>query len=127
MSIIRKTKTVKLVLDEFNKNKDAIPVVDLIDKFKNKMDKTTVYRIIERLEESNIVHSFIDSEGIKRYVKSNSDNHYHNESKIHPHFLCEDCGISSCIPIEIKIPSIPNYNIKSSEHLLIGQCKDCLN
>ena len=35
MSIIRKTKTVKLVLDEFNKNKDAIPVVDLIDKFKN--------------------------------------------------------------------------------------------
>ena len=58
MSISRKTKPVKLILDTFNNNDYAISVVDLVSIFKNKMNKTTVYRILNRLEESNILHSF---------------------------------------------------------------------
>ena len=122
MDIIKKTKSVKKILNTFNKT-DAISIIELVDKFKKEMNKTTVYRVLERLEQSNILHSFIDQKGLKRYAKNNKNT---SSTKSHPHFMCEDCGESSCVEIDIKIPSIPEYMIKSSEYLLTGQCKKCL-
>ena len=122
MDIIKKTKSVKKILNVFNKT-DAISIIELVDKFKKEMNKTTVYRVLERLEKSNILHSFIDQKGLKRYAKNNKNT---SSIKSHPHFMCEDCGESSCVDIDIKIPSTPQYIIKNSEYLLTGQCKKCL-
>ena len=122
MDIIKKTKSVKKILNAFNKT-DAISIIELVDKFKKEMNKTTVYRVLERLEKSNILHSFIDQKGLKRYAKNNKKT---SSTKSHPHFMCEDCGESSCVEIDIKIPSPPQYLIKNSEYLLTGQCKKCL-
>ena len=125
MSIIRKTKTVRLILQEFKANNDAVSVIKLVDKFKNSMNKTTVYRILERLENSGILHSFIDDDGYKRYAKGGMQSIGSTDLESHPHFLCEDCGASSCLPIKIPVPSISNYVIKSAEYLLKGHCKSC--
>ena len=125
MSISRKTKPVKLILDTFNNSDNAISVVDLVSIFKNKMNKTTVYRILNRLEESNILHSFIDKDGLKRYAKGSQNEKTINDAQSHSHFICDDCGISSCLPVQIQMPSITNYKINSSEHLFSGQCGDC--
>tara|TARA_X000000368_G_C22928346_1_gene666365 strand:- start:113 stop:496 length:384 start_codon:yes stop_codon:yes gene_type:complete len=125
MNISRKTKTVKLVLDLFESTNNAISVVDLVSVFKGKMNKTTVYRILNRLEESGILHSFTDRNGLKRYAKGNQKPGSVKDSNIHSHFLCNDCGISSCLPLEIPIPSLPNTRIDSSDHLLTGQCENC--
>jgi len=70
MPVSRKTKTVKMILDLFDKSNNAISIVDLISTFNNKMNKTTVYRILHRLEESGVLHSFSDENGLKRYAKS---------------------------------------------------------
>ena len=59
MNIFKKTKSVTLILDSFNE-KEALSIIELVDKFANKMNKTTVYRILERLEEASILHSFVD-------------------------------------------------------------------
>ncbi len=125
MSISRKTKTVELVLELFRDKKYAIPVVDIVSIFANKMNKTTVYRILQRLEDSGILHSFLDKEGLKRYAKGDQRKSNSTNQIIHPHFLCDDCGISICLPLEISTPSIPNYTINSSNHLYSGQCQDC--
>jgi Fur family ferric uptake transcriptional regulator len=121
---MRKTKQLKLLLNEFNQKEDAISIVELVNKFSDKMNKTTVYRILDRFEKDSILHSFVDKYGLKRYAKNKNKS---NPKEAHPHFLCEDCGTTSCIPINIKIPTISNYRIKTSEHLLIGQCKNCLS
>ena len=125
MSISRKTKTLNLILDLFDQNNRAISVVDIVSTFSSEMNKTTVYRILQRLEDSGVLHSFVDKDGLKRYAKGDQRNKSKGDQHIHPHFLCEDCGASSCIPININIPTIPNYIIKSSEQLYLGQCKDC--
>ena len=125
MSISRKTKTVKLILEAFNKTNNAISVVDLVSIFREKMNKTTVYRILNRLEESGILHSFTDRDGLKRYAKGNQKTGSIKNSNLHSHFLCNDCGISSCLPLEIPIPTLPNTRIDSSDHLLTGQCENC--
>ena len=117
MSIPRKTKTLNLILDLFDQNNRAISVVDLVSAFSSEMNKTTVYRILRRLEDSGVLHSFVDKDGLKRYAKG--DQH------IHPHFLYEDCGISTCLPLEVQTVSIPGYSIKSSEQLYLGQCNNC--
>ena len=123
MNIERKTKSVELLLNTF-KDLSAISIVDLVEKFKNDMNKTTVYRILDRLEKSNILHSFFDNEGLKRYAKNNVEKS--QSANQHPHFLCEECGISLCVAIKTKTPALPNYKIKDSEHLLVGQCEKCL-
>ena len=125
MSISRNTKTVQLLLKIFDKKDRALPVIDLVSIFSEEMNKTTVYRILHRLEESGILHSFIDKDGLKRYAKGDQRTSSSGNQLTHPHFLCEECGISTCLPLKISTPSIPNYIIKSSEQLYLGQCKDC--
>ena len=119
MAISRKTKSVKMILDLFDETNNAISVVDLVSTFRNKMNKTTVYRILDRLEGSGILHSFLDKEGLKRYAKGNQGATTSNSPIVHPHFICQDCGVSSCLPLELTTPSIPNYTINNSEHLYI--------
>ena len=122
MTIIRKTKTVNALLEVFEKSNNAISIVELVDKFDGTMDKTTVYRILERLEESGALHSFLDKDGLKRYAKGNQGSASSKSGTPHPHFICQDCGISSCLSVEVATPSIPNYTINNSEHLYIGKC-----
>ena len=100
MIISRKTKTLKLVLELFSEKKYAIPVVDIVSIFANKMNKTTVYRILQRLEDSGILHSFVDKRGLKRYAKGDQRKSNSTNQIIHPHFLCDDCGVSICLPLE---------------------------
>ena len=127
MAVSRKTKTVKMVLDLFGETNNAISIVELVSTFRNKMNKTTVYRILNRLEESGILHSFSDKDGLKRYAKGNQKTSPDDKNDLHSHFLCDDCGISTCLPLEIPIPAIPDYKINTSQHLLIGQCDNCHN
>jgi len=125
MKISRKTKTVKLFIDLFEREKNALSVIELISIFKKQMNKTTVYRILSRLENAGFLHSFVDKNGLKRFAKGDQRNTSSNNSAKHPHFLCEDCGISTCLPIKIATPSIPNYIINTTEQLYLGQCIDC--
>ena len=125
MTIIRKTKTVRLILESFDNTNNAISITELVSIFKNKMNKTTVYRILNRLEDSGVLHSFSDRNGLKRYAKGSQDSISTKNEGPHSHFLCNACGISSCLPIEIPVPSVPNFKIDSSDHLLVGQCENC--
>ncbi|GAK98196.1 hypothetical protein JCM19294_829 [Nonlabens tegetincola] len=39
------------MLDQFKKSNHAIAAVELVDRLKEKVNKTTVYRALERLED----------------------------------------------------------------------------
>lgn len=125
MSVKRKTKSLGLILSIFENSTAAISVVDLIAKFKGDMNKTTVYRILERLENEGAIHSFLGSNGLTWYAKCHQcTSHHHND--IHPHFQCEECGKVECLEINIPIPTVDNKIIQSADVLLKGQCSDCM-
>ena len=126
MGIIRKTKSVKIILDAFDSSNRALSVVDLVKKFKDEMNKTTVYRILERLEEEGTLHSFTGKDGLKWVAKcphTDSGDHTAN----HAHFQCKVCGKSECLTVDISVPSVPDHKVESTNFLLIGQCGDCLD
>ncbi|MBC2846715.1 Fur family transcriptional regulator [Winogradskyella flava] len=125
MGIKRRTKSVTTMLSIFESGEEALSVVNLVERLKNQMNKTTVYRILERLEKEGAIHSFSGTNGLKWYAKcSQCTAHHHND--IHPHFECKDCGKVECLEVNIPIPSIEDRNIQSVDVLLTGQCTNCM-
>ena len=125
MGIVRKTKAVNTVLNIFEHNNEAKSVVNLIELVKGEMNKTTVYRILDRLEQDGTIHCFNGKDGLKWYAKCNgcSENHHYD---LHPHFQCTNCDKVECLSLEVKIPTLKNHKVDTTDILLMGQCSDCL-
>lgn len=124
MGVIRKTKSVKTILKAFGDSHHALSVVELIKRFKDEMNKTTVYRILERLEEDGVLHSFTGTNGLKWFAKC-QETFTSSKTDIHPHFQCHKCGKSECLTMDISIPTLPNYKVDSVNLILTGECKAC--
>lgn len=126
MGIVRKTKSVTTVKEIFQQNTVAIAAVELVSLLKTKMNKTTVYRILERLENEGVLHSFTDNDGLKWYASCvNCSTNHHQD--VHPHFRCKKCSKVECLHIQISIPSTTKLRIDNSEIFLIGTCETCLS
>ena len=124
MGIVRKTKSVNLLLEVFQQSESALSVVQLVETMSDHMNKTTVYRVLDRLEQEGEVHSFLGNEGLKWYAKC-SDCSSHHHSDAHPHFQCKDCGTVECMSVQIPIPNLPNIQIDSAEIMFTGTCSKC--
>lgn len=123
MGTFRKTKSVMAMLQAFEQCKTAISTLDLVERFDNQMNKSTVYRILDRLEGDGTLHSFIGNNGIKWYALQDASQT--KELGLHPHFQCTDCGKTECLPINISIPDVKKYSIESASILLVGKCEKC--
>lgn len=125
MSIMRRTKSLSTILSIFESGDEALSVVYLVDQLKGQMNKTTVYRILERLENDGTIHSFSGTNGLKWYAKCHECTaHHHND--VHPHFECKDCGKVECLEVNITIPKLNSRNVQSAHILLIGKCTNCM-
>ncbi|RZN84082.1 MAG: transcriptional regulator [Winogradskyella sp.] len=124
MGVIRKTKAVTTVLNIFENKNEAKSVVSLIELVKGDMNKTTVYRILDRLEQDGFIHSFNGKDGLKWYAKCNGCS-AHKHSDKHPHFQCKECDKVECLSLEVNIPILKNHKVDSTDILLIGQCESC--
>ncbi|WP_409286220.1 Fur family transcriptional regulator [Pontibacter sp. G13] len=124
MGIIRKTRSVQVVLEIFEQTQEAISGVDLVEGLRAEMNKTTVYRILQRLEDHSILHSFMGRDGRKWYAKCRKKIP-NSPSKPHPHFQCRKCGKVECLHVEIDIPVLPKHKVDYAEFLLYGHCEEC--
>ena len=57
------------MLQVFEQTHHAISVVGLVERLHQAMNKTTVYRILGRLEDESILHSFTGKDGLRWYAK----------------------------------------------------------
>lgn len=125
MGIIRKTKSIKILLDAFEKDSNALSVTSLIERFSSQMNKTTIYRVLDKLEDDGFLHSFLGNNGYKWYAKCNGCcKSGHHDS--HAHFQCINCGKVDCLTTSFVIPKIPNRRVDVTNVLLQGSCEDCI-
>lgn len=125
MGIIRKTASVEKLLAEFEDGSSAISAIELIKRLRDKMNKTTVYRVLDKLEDDAVLHSFLDKDGITWYAKCTACQH-DNHRDAHPHFQCLQCGQVDCVSVDVRIPSIPKRKVVAAQVLLQGTCEKCL-
>ena len=122
MGVVRNTKAIEELTSLFLDDEKALSVVEIVNILSSKMNKSTVYRALKRLEDDEIIHAFIDGDGLKCYAKNRNS----NKKEVHPHFHCKTCGTSICVPYEYEIPSYQNHKIDSAQILLFGECNKCL-
>lgn len=58
MGIIRKTKSLESILNEFSKTAGALSAKKLIEQLGHKFNKTTIYRILDKLEEDKCFYFY---------------------------------------------------------------------
>ena len=96
MGIIRKTESVEILLNEFLDTENALSTVELIKRLGNRINKTTIYRVLGKLEEDGVLHSFLGFDGVKWFAKCKGCSKT-THSDVHPHFQCVSCGKSECL------------------------------
>ena len=124
MGIIRKTESVKILLNEFTEDATALSTVELIRRLDRVLNKTTIYRVLDKLEDDGVLHSFLGFDGIKWFAKCIACSKT-NHSDIHPHFQCVSCGKSECLDLTIDIPDITNREVLFTQLLIKGKCGLC--
>ncbi|MDN3620658.1 transcriptional repressor [Polaribacter undariae] len=125
MGIIRKTKAVEVLLNEFKNSSVAISAKMLINQLDTEFNKTTIYRILDKLEDDGILHSFLGKDGLKWYAKCTGCSATEHKD-VHPHFQCLSCGKVDCLSVKVVIPKIENREIAFSQVLIQGKCEECI-
>ena len=90
----------------------------------NSGDQATIYRNLLTFVRVGILRIASQANGITYYelnTNEKSDQH-------HSHFVCQDCGIVSCLPnIEIAKPVEEKWReaIRNAEVQFVGKCPEC--
>ena len=68
MGVVRKTKYLEEVLHVFHQSSDALSASMLLDCLATEINKSTVYRLLEKLEDDGVIHSFSTTDQIRFYA-----------------------------------------------------------
>ena len=126
MGVLRKTKHLEHVLQAFRQSSDALSAGMLLDALANEINKSTVYRMLQKLEDDGVIHSFLTMDQIRFYAlcKGCSSGRHIDT---HAHFQCTSCKRVSCFSEEIVLPTLERARITSAQVLFTGQCESCLS
>ena len=126
MGDVRKTKHLEQVLQVFRQSNEALSAGMLLDVLDNATNKSTVYRMLDKLEDDGVIHSFLTMDQIRFYALCKGcSSGRHVDS--HAHFHCTSCKRVSCVSEEIVLPTPGRARITSAQVLLTGQCESCLS
>ncbi|RAP32442.1 hypothetical protein DID75_04935 [Candidatus Marinamargulisbacteria bacterium SCGC AG-410-N11] len=126
----RRTVISDKVMELLSNSKKPISILQLLSKLKAKKlepNKSTVYRIIEKLKEKKMVNELVFRNGIA-YYELLSNHHHH-------HFFCNECEFVFCMDTchleknKINVNNmLPNNQFKVFDHdfNLYGTCDNCL-
>ncbi len=102
---------------------DVVGLIQYLDTHSIKVDRVTVFRIVNALTQKGIVKPIQFNEGKLRYE--------HGEKADHHHFICQDCGsvedISECTIDELEKDLRKKRGLLIKHHSLefFGLCADC--
>jgi Fur family ferric uptake transcriptional regulator len=87
-------------------------------------DRATVYRNLVALVGVGLVRISSHAGGICRYEVATE-----RKDCTHPHFVCDDCGIVSCLPeaevVTKKKNARWNKSLRAAEVQFVGRCPSC--
>ncbi len=93
-------------------------------------DPTTIYRNLVKLTEAGLTQVVSRAEGMARYALA-TDHGDHSHDHEHPHFVCDDCGKVSCLPISVTASADVDErwaaSVQRAAVQLLGSCPDCID
>lgn len=119
------TESRKKVLSLFLTSKGALEHSS-IEKGAGNLDRVTIYRTLHSFTQKGLIHTIPSVDNTIKYAlcKNCSHGHHHDD---HVHFICEKCGITTCLE-EVIIPEVslpPRYSVRETEVIVKGECASC--
>ena len=126
---LRSTRQRKIILELLISCGSPLSHAEILTKIEEssneKLDRVTLYRTLEVLRKSGVVHQVQGIDGVWRFCA-----HEINEDGCpgdHPHFLCLACGKMVCMT-EQKMPrvSVPKgASVEGKQFVVYGRCESC--
>ena len=120
----RNTATQEAVLTVLTSQRRAMSQDAILKQLEVDADRATIYRILNRFCEDEIVHKIVADDG-KQYfaVCVKCDDMAVPED--HFHFRCTKCETIECLstPVQYSVPE--NYTIQRTNCILVGVCNSC--
>jgi Fur family transcriptional regulator, ferric uptake regulator len=122
----RITKSRVALLEFLKDSPCAFTFSEIENQLPISIDRTTIYRILQKYVSTDLVLKMVDSNGICMYMFNPHD---HNTHRPHPHLRCKKCGKVCCLP---SLPyeyleSLQEYKIDDIYYLMEGICPECLH
>lgn len=121
----RNTVIQEAVLSVLISKRRAMSQDAIVNQIEVDADRATIYRILNRFCEDEIVHKIVADDG-KQYfavcVKCDSM----PVSVNHFHFRCTKCESIECLPTLVEFSVPEKYIVQQTNCVLVGVCKDCL-
>jgi len=120
----RNTATQEAVLAVLTTKRLAMSQDAIVKKMDVDADRATIYRILNRFCEDEIVHKIVADDG-KQYfavcIKCDDEVIPRN----HFHFRCTKCETIECLPALVEFSVPEKYTVQQMNCVLVGVCKDC--
>ncbi len=122
------TEHKKLLIDLFENNKDkSFSANYLVERFSGIINKATIYRQLNKLEESNILRKTFDEE------KNTHVYQLYDNCENHLHLICMNCGKTIHLRCS-EVDAFINHTIEEHKFYInllksniYGLCEDCIN
>ena len=129
---LRVTKARLYVLELFHATSKALSHQDIEERLQSKgidLDTVTIYRTLSSLTKADIIHKITGSDRSFHYAYVNSSKHTgHINTSSHPHFTCQKCTHTYCLPelvSPITIETPKGFQYTHAEITLVGFCPQC--
>jgi Fur family transcriptional regulator, ferric uptake regulator len=93
------------------------------------LDRVTLYRILEWLNEHNMVHRVAGADRAVRFAFTGDNSSVASQAEMHAHFQCDTCGRVVCLnTVHTQLPKLENgFSARKADVLVHGQCDQCGN
>jgi len=120
------TKQKDLILDVIKKQKKEFLIKDIYKELKDQVGLTTIYRLIEKLEEDNLINKTIKPNNTTYYEyieKCEEDNHFY--------LKCNKCGTLTHVDCDCindlynHVYKEHDFTLDKEKIIIKGICKNC--
>ncbi|OIQ17245.1 MAG: transcriptional regulator [Flavobacterium sp. MedPE-SWcel] len=120
----RSTPAKKAVIEALKSSGHALSQEMIEARVTEKMDRVTIYRVLNSFCEDGITHKILSDEGKYYFALCvNCEEKQHNHS--HFHFRCLTCQKVECLEEQVTVNLPDGYVKENITGWITGQCNDC--
>ena len=120
----RNTAIQEAVLSILTSKRRAMSQDAIVRQMDIDADRATIYRILHRFCEDEIVHKIVADDG-KQYFAVCTKCDEITVPENHFHFRCTKCETIECLPALVEYSLPEKYTVHQMNCVLVGVCKDC--